>query len=561
MKRLVLTAILSMTAGAAWATAPNVLTYQGRLLESGSPVSGTRTIDMQLCDSLSGGLCYDSGSQAVGVVNGVFKTTFTLATAPALPAEGLASGSWFLQTIINGVTLSPREQLTSAPYAVLASSAETLTPPSAASAGVEISTNVGIGTASPLALLHVYSGTSGLAKVIVEGGGVAGNTPVLELRGSASGSGAQLSLAKADSSGESLVDFQTGSGSSSWQLAHESAASSSRLDVNEAASGSVFPRASFARGGRVGLGTVSPRAQVEVSSASATGLDAVFIVSSGSASGQELVTVLGDGGLGVGTTAPLQASAPGARLDVRGPAALNGPLTINGGSGFSAPLSVNGDISTSGSVKLVDPGSTLVVSGGGGVNAGTGGVTTTGSVSISGGGSLIVGTGGTLQGDGSTLSNVIRTVSSTTLTSAASVMTVGPFTAVKYMRAVIHVAGVTAASDLEVQFNSDGSAIYSDARTVNGASGSDTAAADVNIYGGTYGGSAANYVLELPYNTTAVKAGTLTGADYSSGSSAPSQVQLSWVYGDATKAIDTISLLSPGGNMLAGSSIVVYGSN
>lgn len=108
------------------ALAPNASTYQGRLQESGLPVSGARQVELRLCTGLLVGTCYSAGSQGVGVLNGVFKTTFTIPVG-----VDLSAGSWFLEVAVGPFggalnTLAPREALTSFPYAVHASSATTL---------------------------------------------------------------------------------------------------------------------------------------------------------------------------------------------------------------------------------------------------------------------------------------------------------------------------------------------------------------------------------------------------------------------------------------------------
>src|SRR4051812_32698310 len=89
--------LLFALAGAARAGAPGLLTYQGRLKESGQPVTGARSVTVSICDSLTGGLCYASPSspQNVSVVNGLFRTTFT---APSNVI--LESGSWFLEIAV-----------------------------------------------------------------------------------------------------------------------------------------------------------------------------------------------------------------------------------------------------------------------------------------------------------------------------------------------------------------------------------------------------------------------------------------------------------------------------
>lgn len=541
--------VLTFINDAAHATAPNVLTYQGRLLESGSPVSGARTVDVRVCDSLTGGLCYDTGAQSVGVQNGVFKTTFTLATTPALPAEGLGGGTWFLEVQVNAVTLSPREPLTSHPYAVFSSTAETLGVPSASSPGVTISTNVGIGTA-PLAQLHVLSSVSGRPQVLVQSAGATGAE--LRVAGGPAGSDAVLTLDRPDSAGSSWVDLRQ-AGTSRWQMRLEPTASSSRFDVNETVNGTPTPRATVLRGGRVGIGLTGPTAQLHVSSASATNADALLKVSSGPSFGQEVFTVGGDGLVGIGTTMALQVPGTGApRLEVNGAANVVGQLSVNGGSGFAAPLTVAGTISASGSLNLVGPGSALSVAGNGGVNAGIGGVTTSSNVTVTG--------GGIFSGDGSGLSNVMRVVSSTTLSGVSANMTLGLPAVYGSLRVIIRVAGLSSSGNLHLRFNGDSGANYALARLTNGSQTTAVSQTEINVFTAAYGTTAVNMILDIPNNVAAAKQGMLVASDYSNATTVPGQVELRWVYGAVGSPISSITVTPTAGNLLAGSQIIAYGS-
>ncbi|MBI3288593.1 MAG: hypothetical protein HYZ74_03640 [Elusimicrobia bacterium] len=181
-------------AGEARATAPGLMTYQGRIKESGLPVTGNRSVGISLCPSLTGGVCVDTGAQGVSVVNGLFRTTFTTPSPISLE-----TGDWYLEISVDGNAFSPRERIAAAPYAIYASSAATLIPnpgdtavrvrydlalsSNAAISGSEFSVggstlvvtggNVGIGTASPASALEV-SGTltmSGTSRVRLTGTG------------------------------------------------------------------------------------------------------------------------------------------------------------------------------------------------------------------------------------------------------------------------------------------------------------------------------------------------------------------------------------------------------
>lgn len=134
----------------AWAGAPPIMTYQGQLQESGSPVSGNRDMNINLCSALSGPSCFPTGTQGITATNGLYRTTFT---APS--TVDLNAGAWYLEVEVGPsggplTTLSPREQLTSSPYAIAASSvpAGGILPGTVAD-GVNFAGNVGIGNDSP----------------------------------------------------------------------------------------------------------------------------------------------------------------------------------------------------------------------------------------------------------------------------------------------------------------------------------------------------------------------------------------------------------------------------
>ncbi|MCX5785182.1 MAG: hypothetical protein NTX59_05800 [Elusimicrobia bacterium] len=150
---------LPLVCETAYSEAPAVLTYQGRLKESEQPANGSRTVEIKICPALTGSGCVSAGPQAVGVANGLFKSTFTV---PA--GVSLATGEWYLELSVEGDTFSPREKLTSSPYALYSTTAayaNSLTA-SPGAGGISVSTslfvtngNAGIGTASPGARLDV----------------------------------------------------------------------------------------------------------------------------------------------------------------------------------------------------------------------------------------------------------------------------------------------------------------------------------------------------------------------------------------------------------------------
>jgi hypothetical protein len=125
MKSFALALILTLaSAGGALAAVPGLMSYQGRIKESGLPVTAARSVDISICPTPASALgCVVTGAQNVSVVNGLFRTTFTLPSAVAWE-----TGEWYLQVSVGGTAFMPRERLAAVPYAIYASSASTLIP-------------------------------------------------------------------------------------------------------------------------------------------------------------------------------------------------------------------------------------------------------------------------------------------------------------------------------------------------------------------------------------------------------------------------------------------------
>jgi len=122
IKRLFIISIILGAVSPAWAEAPQSLTYQGRLKAAGAPFTGVKSIQVELCNAETLGYCYNTGAQNVSVTNGLFRTTFTFDPS----SVDLGTAQWYLEIIVDAMTLSPREKLTSVPYALMASTASAI---------------------------------------------------------------------------------------------------------------------------------------------------------------------------------------------------------------------------------------------------------------------------------------------------------------------------------------------------------------------------------------------------------------------------------------------------
>ncbi len=225
-KRIAATLIASlmlMIVGVAHAAAPpNILTYQGRVLNSnGVPVSDTSlSMKFMLYDALTGGTCVWSNDSADCHTNtpaSVVAKSITLTSG--LYTENLGdtgdsyaaiadsvfgdNTSMFLEVVIGSETLSPRKQLTSAPYALNAQRLD------------------GIDSTGFLSA----TGDTGTGDYNLTGAELTGASPIV-FEG-ASNDGNTTTFAITDPSGANTITFQDGSGtvaftsditSSEWEV-------------------------------------------------------------------------------------------------------------------------------------------------------------------------------------------------------------------------------------------------------------------------------------------------------------------------------------------------------
>jgi len=281
-----------------------LMTYQGRLKESGSPVTGNRNVNILFCNCLSGvcaPACAPSGLQGVTVSSGLFRTTFTVPASVDLAA----SQQWFLEIQVGGSALSPREQLTAGSYAVHASSAAGLAAAPGA-AGVSVSSHLfvvgagrlGVGTLLPQSELHVFTSLTG-GGLRLEGGAT---HPTLTLANGLIKRG-QLSYSNGN-------DFLSLTGTKAF-IIKGPGDGSIELGTGDMDAFTGRVHMIVSSNTRVGVGTLSPAARLHVSSSNALASEDIFLTSSGTAAGQEVLVVKGDGRIGMGG-----AFDPAARLSL-----------------------------------------------------------------------------------------------------------------------------------------------------------------------------------------------------------------------------------------------------
>jgi hypothetical protein len=129
----------------AWGQSDTSFTYQGVLQDGGGPADGAYDLSFQLFDAGVGGNSFGFMLNFIGhqVTDGLFEIELDFAAVPLG-----AVGSRWLEITVNGVTLSPRKQITASPYSI-----------QTRGIFVNNSKNVGIGTETPLGLLHLRKQT------------------------------------------------------------------------------------------------------------------------------------------------------------------------------------------------------------------------------------------------------------------------------------------------------------------------------------------------------------------------------------------------------------------
>jgi hypothetical protein len=172
----------------AQATVPATMSYQGVLRDAGGTIPPDDEYPFVFCiyNAATGGSLLWQESQDLLVTGGLFNAILGAVTPFNLPFDV----PYWLETTVNGSTLSPRVQLASSPYAQRAAVAEALAGGGGSGIGgggtvnhlpkftgattvgnsmvYEIGSRVGMGTTNPRAALHVENISGGPALVLSE---------------------------------------------------------------------------------------------------------------------------------------------------------------------------------------------------------------------------------------------------------------------------------------------------------------------------------------------------------------------------------------------------------
>ena len=116
---VVLAAAFGPQAGAvSFGRVPGKIRYQGVLSQGGALVNGQKTMQFAIYGTAaSDDLQWQGSTQPVTLTNGLFSATVGI---PVIRPVYLQSGGAFLETVVGGATLSPREEIVSVPFALKA---------------------------------------------------------------------------------------------------------------------------------------------------------------------------------------------------------------------------------------------------------------------------------------------------------------------------------------------------------------------------------------------------------------------------------------------------------
>ncbi|MDD5065811.1 MAG: hypothetical protein PHF84_02065 [bacterium] len=117
--------LVFLLAGSLNARAPQMINYQGKLIQGGVPFSGNQSVIFRIYPVSSGGSAlWSSDVQTVHMTNGIFNTWVgqTTSLGSPIPFSNIiwASNEKYLEVQVDSDVLQPRERLTSVPYALYA---------------------------------------------------------------------------------------------------------------------------------------------------------------------------------------------------------------------------------------------------------------------------------------------------------------------------------------------------------------------------------------------------------------------------------------------------------
>ena len=123
-KILLITLFILLSINFIYADIPYLINYRGNLLENDSPVTGTKSINFQIYNVPSGSApLWESEAKSLNVINGAIAYTLGLDNPSAFSNINWKSQPIYLQIVVEGNPLLPRERIGSVGYSMVAQEA------------------------------------------------------------------------------------------------------------------------------------------------------------------------------------------------------------------------------------------------------------------------------------------------------------------------------------------------------------------------------------------------------------------------------------------------------
>jgi hypothetical protein len=267
MKRglALMTVLFTMTAGFALAEVPHKISFQGYVSSlSGNPISGRHIFTFTMYNAQTGGNSLWTDSDSLALDKGQFNAY--LGEHTALPDSIFTGQLLWLETAVDGSVLPARQPLVSVAYSFRAQRADTAMVALAGgdkgpweTDGTNVyraEGNVGIGTVSPRALLHIGPGAPSPV------------TATSQLMVQTVDEGAQLAVRCAHPTSFARIWYETGTGSfgNSWNVGIRADQSlGNGFSFESGRDGFWSSKLFVTQAGNIGVGTTNPSERLEVS--------------------------------------------------------------------------------------------------------------------------------------------------------------------------------------------------------------------------------------------------------------------------------------------------------
>lgn len=119
MKSMLALVCVFSSVSLALAQTPNLINYQGRLLNGTNLVNGNVALSLRLFNASIGGALLYEDSNTVTAVDGLYATTLGDNTTAGSLTEALTNSAVWIEVAVNNVALTPREQLAAVGYALV----------------------------------------------------------------------------------------------------------------------------------------------------------------------------------------------------------------------------------------------------------------------------------------------------------------------------------------------------------------------------------------------------------------------------------------------------------